>query len=502
MTTYPSKKKSNKSKFQKITKVINPFIAFRFLAEFTSRASTLITFPLLVKYLGTESYGVNTQANTIVGFLIPIATLGLGFGVVRIVAGNQRREDISSRLHTSLAVVGIASFFLSLIVYFLAPTLNDLLIRVEWAPEIIRWSAPLVFLTAIELTIKDYYRARLRIIAYSVFQILQTVTYVCGVTIVLINGGKLLQVIWLWLIIRIIFNIATFIYLIVIKEIFLFPSFMSKADFFDLLKFGFPIVIGGLRTWITNMGDRWVIGYFLTIDDVAVYNAAYTLAGILAALAAPFWNPLYPLMSTSLNNKDMNAVFHSTRKYTNGFTIISLPAMAGLIVLCNPLLVIFGSTDFSINPLTFTFIIFGLFLDQFSASLHYLVYLHNEPIFMRNIVLISGFANVSLNISLVPIIGISGAALATFLTYILFDLLLYKRVMSYGIKITDIYDLKNTFKYSVSSLVMAIAIYVLLPWLNPTLSSLILFTISGVLLYCLSLLVFYNFDVKKLINSI
>jgi O-antigen/teichoic acid export membrane protein len=478
------------------------FIAFRFLAEFSARASTIITFPLMARYLGTEGYGVNSQTNALVTFLVPIATLGLGFGVVRLISGTQSVKSVTSRLFSTITVVSLTSAFLSLIIILLAPVINQLFIKVDWAPSIIRWSAPLILLSAVELTIKDYYRARLRIISYSVFQILQTIVYVGGVAFILTGGGGLLQVIWLWLGIKLIFNLATFIYFLTVGEIEVRFWFMPKDELIGLLRFGFPTIVAGLGMWVTNLGDRWVIGYFLTIRDVAVYNAAYTLAGVITALASPFWNPLYPLMSSYFNDNNLPALFRATRKYTNGFTLVTLPAVAGLTILANPLLVHFGSSDFSIQPLTFGLIILGLFIDQLSACFHYQIYLHNDPHFIRNAVLISGGANIVLNIISVPFMGILGAAAATFISFLILDYLLFRRVISYGIRIRDMYDFSTLAKYLVSTVFMAIIILFAVSRLEANLAMLVEISILGAVLYFISLFAIYSFNLKRLISSI
>lgn len=478
------------------------FIAFRFMAEFTSRASSLITFPLMARYLGADGYGVNTQIGVFITFLIPIATLGLGFGVVRIMAGNQTIETVSSRLYTTLLAVVTASSILSLFMFLAAPVLNQLFIKVDWATDIIRWSSPLILLSAVEQAVKDYYRARLRIISYSVLQSLQTIVYVTAVAIVLTSGGGLLQVVWSWLAIKLGFNLVSILYFVIIKEIEPIPSFMPVKDLLDVLRFGFPIVIAGLGTWVTSVGDRWVIGYFMTIRDVAIYNAAYTLAGILAAIASPFWNPLYPEMASCFNNHDMPALRHACRKYTNGFSLIGIPATVGLILLANPLLIKLGSQDFSIQTITFALIILGLFSDQISANVQYLVYLHNEPKYMRNVSIISGLVNVALNLVTVPFLGITGAAFATLCSYLLLEVLLFRRVISYGIRISEIYDLVTMAKYILSALVMAAIIYLAMQLVELSFIMTIGLTIMGGLVYLITLWAINGFNVRRIIVSV
>lgn len=454
----------------------------------------------MAAYLGTEGYGVNAQVNTLITFLVPITTLGLGFGIVRLVAGQQSVDAVTSRLNSTIIVVGLVSFALSLVVFVSAPVMNRLFIKVDWATAIIRWSAPLIFLTALEQLMKDYFRARLRIVAYSIFQMIQTIVYVSGVALILTSGGGLMELIWFWLGIKVLFNLVTYSYFIIAGEIHIRPVFMPGEELMSLLRFGFPIVIAGLGTWVTNVGDRWVIGYFMTVNDVGVYNAGYTLAGIISAIASPFWNPLYPIMASSMKTDDKSALFSATRKYTNAFCLIGIPAVFGLIAFANPLLVKIGSPDFSIGIFTFTLIIMGLFSDQFSAAAHYLVYLHNDPVYMRNVTIGSGVLNLTINIITIPFIGIAGAALATFSSFVLLDFLLFRRVISYGIKISDIYDFKSLLKFLISALVMGFALFALMRFFDMTFIMTLILAGIGALVYFAMLFIVNGFNYRSILK--
>jgi O-antigen/teichoic acid export membrane protein len=235
---------------------------------------------------------------------------------------------------------------------------------------------------------------------------------------------------------------------------------------------------------------------------VAVYSAAYTLAGIITALASPFWNPLYPLMSGYFNDNNLPALFHASRKYTNGFSLIGIPAVVGLVLLANPLLVKFGSPDFTIHPVTFGLIILGLFIDQFSSSIYYQIYLHNDPHFIQNVVLITGGVNIILNLIAVPLLGIMGAAASTFLSYLLLDILLFKRVMSFGIHIGDVYDFQTIAKYCLASIIMAIGVSFAMRWFESNLTMLIMISAIGAVVYSISLLAIYKFKIRRLLTSI
>ena len=465
------------------------FITVRFLAEFASRAGSFVTFPLLARSIGSEGYGVQAQLGTINGILIPIAALGLGFTVVQVISGRQTVDFVSTRFLSSLFMVTVVSIVLAFAVALSAQWLNDLFIKVVWATPVVRWSSLMIILTTWELTINDYYRARLRIVAYSLIQIFQTIANVGGLLVVILSGGGLLQVIWMWLIVKLLFVLIAFGYFVIAGEIRLNVPLMSFQEIVELLRFGWPIVVMGISACVMSIGDRAVIGYYLTSKQVGVYNAAYSLAGIFAAMGAPFWGPLYPLMATHKNNNDLSALASSCRRYTNGYCVLSIPSLIILTVLASPLLQFLGTKEFAIHPLIFGLIALGLFSDQFSANVHYLVYLHNESVFMRNIMVLSGIVNLILNILTIPFWGILGAALSTLFSYVLLDALLFRRVISYGYRITELYDFRTLTWYAFSALVMAVIIYFLIGYALHSLILLIGVVGLGIVIYAFVLFV-------------
>jgi len=45
----------------------------------------------------------------------------------------------------------------------------------------------------------------------------------------------------------------------------------------DILRFALPLIPMEMLSWFNALGDRYVIGYFMTAEDVGLYAAAYTL---------------------------------------------------------------------------------------------------------------------------------------------------------------------------------------------------------------------------------
>jgi O-antigen/teichoic acid export membrane protein len=483
-------------KFDKTT----AFIFVRFIAEFANCSGNLIVLPFMAIYLGAEGYGVNAQILAINGFLAPIAMLGLGFAVVRVIAGKTDTSFISKYFQTILFVIIIVSCILAAGVIITAPILNSLFIKISWATQVLQWGALLIIVTAVEKILSDFYIARLRIIAYSVTQIVQVLTLVAGTIIILTHEGTLLDIILFTIVIKF-FSVIALLTNFVFNEVNIHDRWMHRAEIRDMIGFGLPIVIMGVSMWAILLGNRMVIGFFMNIGEVGNYSVAFTIACILVVLAAPFWASLYPMMAAAYSNKNTDQLTHLCRKYMNMYLMIGIPALFGLTIIAPVLLQTLGTQEFGMNSLIFGIIAIGLFSDQFTTNAHYLVYIHNEPVFLRNITIICGVVNIVFSIILVPLIGILGAGLATLSSYILLDLLLFRRVHQYGYLLNEIYDFSAIGKYILSSGVMGFILYLFFNQNDHTFLNLVWTIVFGIILYLAVLWALSGFRVQNILQT-
>jgi len=476
------------------------FLVFRFGSEFAAKASSFIVFPLMTHYLGSEGYGVHVQISAINSILIPIAILGLNFSAVRVIAGSEDIDFVTARFVSTMLLVAGVSTVLALCVSLAAPLLNDLFIKVKWATPVIRWAAWLIVFTTLERLLTVYYRAQLRIVAYSLLQIVQSVVYVGSVAWIFHRGGGLFEVIQAILAIKIAMVLLMLLYFFWIKAVRFRVSLMPRDDLIEMLRFGLPVIMMSVGLWFISLGDRTVIGYYLNASETGIYGATYTLAGVISLLAAPFGAPLYPLMAAHKNNNDMNGLHRTCRRYSSYFLLVGIPGVLGMIALSTELLQLLSSEEFVTSPFLFAFIILGLFFDYFATNAQYLIYLHNEPKFLRNVTVLTGAVNLGLNVILVPVLGIMGAAVTTFISYVVMDTLLFRRVIGYGYRLQDLYNFRAIGKFILCALVMFAVVYAIKPRQVDSFGALLSVVLVGGGCYGVLLLAAYQFKIKRLLS--
>ncbi len=479
-------------------------VLLNLVAQVVRQIGAFITFPLLARYLGAEGYGVQVQMNSFVGVLTPIASLGLGFSVVRLVAGSTDKDYVSQRFASTVLLVTVVASIFAAVQYAAAPLLNDLFIRVDWAVDIIRLSSLLIVVGAVSTIVQDYYRARVRLLYTLLLQIVLTLAQIGGMVLILTNGGGLREIVLLNIVSSVAVILAWVILFYRLGEVRLRAGWMSRADLRAMVTSGFPVVVMGLSSWVMIFGDRAVIGYYLPVSEVGIYGAAYTLAMIIGALlGGPFWNLLYPLMSTHKNRGDLPSLYLACRRFMNSFLVLSIPAVVGLTVLSNDLLRIFGSESFHIAPLAFGLIALAVFMDNFSTNAHYLVYLHDQPSFMRDLTIIAGTANILLNLILVPQFGILGAAISTVGAYALLDVLLFRRILQYGYALRQLYDFNWIRQVLIASTGMGIALVLIRQvWIGDSVVYLLALIGIGVAVYGATLLLVYRANTARLLAAL
>ena len=67
-----------------------------------------------------------------------------------------------------------------------------------------------------------------------------------------------------------------------------------------MIRFSLPLLPAGLATWFLAFGDRWILEIFYGDDSVGLYQAAFTVAGLVALPLAAF-NQAFPPWAFSIH---------------------------------------------------------------------------------------------------------------------------------------------------------------------------------------------------------
>lgn len=193
----------------------------------------------------------------------------------------------------------------------------------------------------------------------------------------------------------------------------------------SLLSFSWTLALSFAAIWVVTTSDRYLIGHFLTLDDVGVYSVNYTFWS-LPFLMLNGWLEILmrPIIYDKATNSDWEAIKKATLlRIAVGFSI-SIVGSILIFFLNRPLSSLLLSANYSVSD-EFVIVI---------ALAHCFYVLGNSvvPIFLAakkaQILLfanvVAALLNFAVNLIAIPAYGITGATIATLIAYIIWAAIL------------------------------------------------------------------------------
>jgi O-antigen/teichoic acid export membrane protein len=383
------------------------------IAQIVGALKGLILLPILTKTLGTEFYGIWAQIMVTVSLLMPLALLQLGFAMTRFLAAETDKEKISKGFYSIFAASSFAAFALSLLIFLLAEPLAVAVFGGADATYFVKLAAFLVLLMTLDQVIIEYFVAFRQMERYAVFMILQTIGEVLLIGYLVLSGYGLFGAIVSLLVVKAIVFAAGF--LLIGREVGVNKPNISVIK--SYLPFSLPMIPTTLCIWIVNLSDRYVIGYFLNIEAVGIYSAAYGLGCLVAFFFAPISTVLLPTITNLYENNDIQELKMHLKYSLKFFLMFAIPSLFGLSILSKSLLRTLTTSEFVGGYLIVPIVALATILFNCSSVTMNVVVLHKRTKLVGAIYAISASINMAMNIFLVLMIGILGAAIATLMTF-------------------------------------------------------------------------------------
>ena len=181
---------------------------------------------------------------------------------------------------------------------------------------------------------------------------------------------------------------------------------------YELLKFSYPLMFVTILQTLMHWMDILMLGYFTDPITVGLYHPAARTAGLLQALLLSFLSIYAPLVSQFHSQGDKDKLANTYQLVSRWLLIFSIPISAIFILFPEKVLLLFGAEYAKSSQIlvlltiaTFTQAIFGAAGPTLSMSGHTKLVLYNS--------IFTFVLNFCLNVWLIPIYGVLGAAIAT-----------------------------------------------------------------------------------------
>lgn len=195
------------------------------------------------------------------------------------------------------------------------------------------------------------------------------------------------------------------------------------------LRFGVPLMGLAVSNWVLTTSDRFVIKYFGGSVQVGIYSTNYSLANsIYMMFALIVINAFHPIIMKQwkIDKKEtLKLISHTIDMYL----LLMIPLTFFGCLKSNVILNMFKGNLYASHDWIFNWTALGIFFYGLSLLFHKYYELIEKTTMILIINLLAAISNIILNIILIPVIGFDVAAFTTFVSYIIYIIIV--RVLTY-----------------------------------------------------------------------
>lgn len=457
-------------------------------------AGGFVSFPIFTRVFTLHEYGIMSLISINLVLVTAIAKLGINKGTARFYHEFRKSERRKGGVQTFFSTLGLGGLVISglvVLVYILFLNIiksfikNDFFLNLLYISSVLIWTRSIctIFMSflvseeksKIYLILNVFYKYLS--VGLSVFFVFYLIKGLYGYYAGLI--------------------IAEFIgVLILLKHYGKNIKFSGFDQTFlkEVLLFGMPLIIVEFSGIFLTYGDRYILQFLRGSEEVGLYAAGYNLSTYCSELLLiPIGLSITPLYMKIWIDKGKAQTADFLRKTLKYFLMVLIPVIFGIISIGKDILILLASDKYAKASPVITFITAGILIYGCTEILGAGLYISKKTYIITYLLITATIVNLFLNILMIPELGLIGAAIATFITYI--GLALARTYFSFKYLPFRICS-KDIIKYVVLSLVMAFVINLI--HIQNTFFNIFFKTTSGIFVY--SFLIFITTkDIRKFI---
>lgn len=377
------------------------------LSNFATKLLSFFLVPLYTSVLTTGQYGTYDLFNTTIGVLIPILTVNILEAVLRFgMDKNYNKQAIVTLsgkwLIISTLIVGIIIILNHFFRVF--PILDEYKI----------YFFLMFFVQALSGIITSYARGTDNVASLSVSSVIASVfTIMCNIIFLIPFKWGLVG----YFLANIIGPFMQCLYLLIRLRIWKYINIRERflEEEKEMIRYSSPMIANSVSWWINNVSDRYIVTWFCGIAANGIYSVSTKIPTILNIFQTIF-NQAWALSAVKdFDSEDKKGFFSNTYRAYNCLLVI----VCSLIIASDKFLAKF------------------LYINQFYIAWKYVPFLTIAILFGSMSGYLGGFftatkdskqyatstvwgaiVNIVLNLSLVPVMGVIGAAFATAVAYV------------------------------------------------------------------------------------
>ncbi len=391
------------------------------MGDLLGRAVSILLVPIYARHLTPADNGILSLAFAFIGFSAVFYSLGLNPALIRLLSGKTDLGKHRAAFSSTFLALLVTGVILSSLIWINAESLARYLLGSANYSAIFELIAAVVLLDALSEPLFTLCRARQRSFHYAIVRVIQY-TLQLGLTAYFIAslGRGPIAVFEA----NLISSLFALIVMLPVGLRLIRPTFDVRA-LRELLRFGLPFVPSAFSFLIISLSDRFLIRFFLDLDNLGIYGITYKIGLPIFFIVKAFRSAWAPAV---LDETEEDETRQMCARVTTYFTLFGIFGCLILATFAREIIVLIAGDNAQIYldgirvvPLVgLAFFFYGLYIILTAG-----VYAKGRAGSLPFIVGTGACVNIAINILLLPKIGFIAAAYSTLIAHVLMAVLLY-----------------------------------------------------------------------------
>ena len=404
-------------------KDIGKYTSFSFIGEIARYLFLIIGSAIVTNFFGAEIFGKYSYIISFITILIVVSGIGLGSGVIYFgqkYRQNNTPDKAKGVIAFAYATVAVSGGIITAAVMIFAEPISRILLNSPEHARLLRLMAPLIVIEALYILSLDVFRSLKRIARFSLIR--NIFYHVLRITAILlcftIFGMKDVTGI-------VIPTYTAYLSVLIYSLVNLHKSkaigkasSVSRPEKREILKYSLPLFMSSIISILLRHADILMLGFLRTEEAVAVYKISVQICGIIPFLKHITANFFSPMISSLYHSGKRDEMIHTYQKITKWSFTIGLMVFLGIVLFGDSILHIFGRS-FVYGHKALILVACGSIIGVVTGQTGSMNAMTGHSRFNLVSAVTTFVINIVLNVILIPLYGIVGAAIATLISAVI-----------------------------------------------------------------------------------
>lgn len=376
-----------------------------------SKLSAFFLIPIYTRYLSMAEVGIIALLEMAELFIITIVPLGLINAIWRYIPNSTKieKEKILSSAFWSINVIGIIVFLI--FVFSREQIAIHLQLGIN-GPKfllILLCNSFLFVGGQFILWMLQYEQKPIKYLALSLFQFLGVL--ILNIIFIVFLDKGIVGVLYSKFIIFFILYLISGSF--ILRRAAALPSITLLKK---LMKYSLPLVIASFVTPILTLSDRYFLNLFVSLEELGVYSIAYKFGMLInMLLVVPLQRTLTPLIYKTGVGQNAQKIYKDAMFY---YALIGCFFLILMDIFAPLFLQYFATKNYISGAVIIPWITFAYFVNGFKLFFRSSIVLKDKTSILGWIGAVAIILNIGLNYLLIRELGVTGAVIATVISYL------------------------------------------------------------------------------------